>query len=173
MPTFSHWGAYEVEVAGGEIAAVHPFAGDPDPSPIGQSLKDGIQHRSRIAQPAVRRGWLERGPENHGGGRGAEPFVAVSWERALDLVAGELGRVKRAHGNAAIFAGSYGWASAGRFHHAQSQIHRFLKQFGGYTASVNSYSTYPAPLFAPHAMATMSTDRLEPTTGWPGIAAHS
>ena len=26
----------------------------------------------------------------------------------------------------AVFGGSYGWASAGRFHHAQSQLHRFL-----------------------------------------------
>jgi len=45
----------------------------------------------------------------------------VSWDEALDLVAGELGRVKRDFGNQAIFGGSYGWASAGRFHHAQSQ----------------------------------------------------
>jgi len=27
---------------------------------------------------------------------------------------------------------------AGRFHHAQSQIHRFLRLNGGYVASVNS-----------------------------------
>ncbi len=173
VPTFTHWGAYEVEVVGGEIAAVHPFAGDPDPSPIGQSLKDGIHHRSRIAQPAVRRGWLERGPENHGGGRGAEPFVAVSWDRALDLVAGGLGRVKRAHGNAAIFGGCYGWASAGRFHHAQSQIHRFLKQFGGYTASVNSYSTAAAQVIVPHVFGTKFIDMLDTMTAWPVIAEHT
>jgi hypothetical protein len=29
------------------------------------------------------------------------------------------------------YGGSYGWASAGRFHHAQSQLHRFLQKFGG------------------------------------------
>ena len=95
----------------GEIVAVHPFENDPDPSPIGQSFRDAIHHRCRVAQPMVRRGWLERGPERHGGGRGAEPFVAVGWDEALDLVAGELGRVADTHGNAAIFGGSYGWAS--------------------------------------------------------------
>jgi len=58
--------------------------------------------------------------------------VEVEWDEALDLVAGELNRVKAAHGNRAIFGGSYGWSSAGRFHHAQSQIHRFLNSFGGY-----------------------------------------
>ena len=45
------------------------------------------------------------------------------------------------HGNEAIFGGSYGWGSAGRFHHPQSQIHRFLNLLGGYTASVESYSS--------------------------------
>ena len=37
-------------------------------------------------------------------GRGREPFVPVSWERALDLVADELARVKSDHGHDAIMA---------------------------------------------------------------------
>lgn len=32
-----------------------------------------------------------------------------------------------------------GWASAGRLHHAQSQLHRFIKLFGGYTFSRHLY----------------------------------
>jgi biotin/methionine sulfoxide reductase len=50
--------------------------------------------------------------------------------------------VRDTHGPGAVFGGSYGWASAGRFHHAQSQIHRFLNTaLGGYVKSVNSYSS--------------------------------
>ena len=46
------------------------------------------------------------------------------------------------HGPGAVFGGSYGWSSAGRFHHAQSQVHRFLNiAMGGYVKSVNSYSS--------------------------------
>ena len=171
--TYTHWGAYDVEVAGGTITAVHPHGEDPDPSLIGKSFEDSVHHRSRIMQPAVRKGWLERGAENHSGGRGAEPFVAVSWDKALDLVASELGRVKEMHGNQAIFAGSYGWASAGRFHHAQSQIHRFLKQFGGYTYSVNSYSTAAAQVIMPHVVGIAFLDMLDTMTAWPVIAKHS
>lgn len=78
----------------------------------------------------VRSGWLEHGPRSNGGGRGVEPFVPVSWDRAFELVATELQRVKDTHGNKAIYGGSYGWASAGQFHHALSQIHRFLNQIG-------------------------------------------
>ena len=66
----------------------------------------------RIAGPRVRQGWLEHGPRAGANKRGGEPFVTVPWDRALDLVAGELRRVKEAHGNAAIYAGSPGWASA-------------------------------------------------------------
>jgi biotin/methionine sulfoxide reductase len=171
--TFTHWGAYDVEVDDGAIVAVHPLSEDPDPSAIGKSFENAVHHPNRVLQPAVRKGWLERGPEAHGGGRGAEPFVTVSWDKALDLVASELGRVKALHGNEAIFAGSYGWASAGRFHHAQSQIHRFLNQFGGYTYSVNSYSTAAAQVIMPHVVGLKFLDMLDTMTAWPVIAEHS
>ena len=171
--TFSHWGAYDIEVEGETITAVHDYHDDPDPSPIGQSFRDAIHHRSRIARPAVRKGWLERGPENHGGGRGAEPFVEVSWDEALDLAAGELDRVAKRHGNAAIFGGSYGWSSAGRFHHAVGQLHRFLNQIGGYTYAVNSYSTAAAQVIVPHVFGGKYLDMLDTLTAWPVIAEHS
>ena len=62
----------------------------------------------------------------------------MSWDRALDLLAQELRRTAQPE---RIFGGSYGWSSAGRFHHAQSQVHRFLNTtLGGYVRIVNSYS---------------------------------
>ena len=71
----------------------------------------------------------------------------------LPLLAGELRRVHEAHGPEAIFGGSYGWSSAGRFHHAQSQIHRFLNTtFGGYVRSVNSYSAGASSVTLPHVL---------------------
>jgi len=171
--TYTHWGAYDVEVRDGIISGVHPHASDPDPSAIGKSFEDAIHHRSRVLQPAVRKGWLERGPEGHGGGRGNEPFVAVGWDEALDLVARELDRVRRAHGNSAIYGGSYGWASAGRFHHAQSQIHRFLRQLGGYTDSKHSYSTGAAQVIIPHVLGHEFLPMVDLLTAWPVIAEHS
>jgi biotin/methionine sulfoxide reductase len=171
--TYSHWGAYDVAVEDGRITAVTPFAADPDPSAIGQSFIDAIDHPARIRRPAIRRGWLERGADAEPGSRGAEPFVEVSWDEALDRTAAALGEVKSRHGNAAIFGGSYGWASAGRFHHAQSQIHRFLNQFGGYTASVNSYSTAAAQVIIPHVLGRPFLDLLDTSTAWPVIARHS
>ena len=173
VQTSLHWGAYQVEVQDGRIVAAHPFTEDPDPSPIGKSIPDVVQHPCRVSQPMVRKGWLERGPERRGGGRGTEPFVPVSWNEALELVAGELRRVRDAFGNAAIFGGSYGWASAGRFHHAQSQLHRFLNQFGGYVRSVNTYSYAAGEVIVPHVLGYDWTYVRDGATSWPVIARHA
>ena len=171
IQTYTHWGAYDIEVADDRIVAVHADENDPDPSLIGQSYGDALDHRVRVAQPMVRKGWLDNGPDSRQA-RGTEPFVAVSWDEAFDLVAGELDRVKAAHGNSAIFGGSYGWASAGRFHHAQSQLHRFLNQHGGYSYSVNSYSTAAAQVIIPHVFGMRFLDMLDSLTVWPVIVAH-
>ena len=136
----SHWGVFEPVTAEGRIVAARPFAHDPHPSPILRSIPDAVHHRSRVAQPAVREGWLKHGPGKGNEGRGGDRFVSVSWDRALDLVEQELKRVIATHGNEAIYAGSYGWSSAGRFHHAKSQLQRFLVQIGGFTSSKDTYS---------------------------------
>lgn len=135
----THWGHYQVTSEDGRIVEVSGSPPDGDPSPIGQSLLDAMDPNCRISRPAVRKGYLE-GRDGHQAGRGAEPFVEVSWEHALGLAARAISDTIEKHGNAAVFGGSYGWASAGRFHHAQSQIHRFLNILGGYTGSVNTYS---------------------------------
>ncbi len=157
--TLTNWGAYEIETDGEEITAVHPFAKDPDPSPIGQSLK--AVRKSRVARPAIRESWFRNGPGSNPELRGQEPFVEVEWDVALDLLAAELDRVRSEYGNQAIFGGSYGWASAGRFHHALSQIHRFLNSIGGYTYSVDDYSIAAGHVITPHIFGFSFDDMMD------------
>jgi len=171
--TSTHWGTYRVEARDGRIIAVKPFELDPDPSPIGQSLIGALTHPCRVTRPMVRKGWLEKGPAGTGAGRGSEPFVALSWTEATELAARELQRVKREHGNEAIFGGSYGWASAGRFHHAQSQLKRFLNLHGGFTASVNSYSYGAGAVVVPHLVGHEYADAVGCAMSWDQIAEHS
>ncbi len=152
IPTSTHWGNFRVETENGRLKTVRPAEHDTRPSKIGQSLLDAQDGGSRIARPAVREGYLKRPGRSDGSGRGAEPFVAVPWDEALDLAADALGRTVAEHGNEAIFGGSYGWASAGRFHHSQSQLHRFLNQLGGYVYSIQSYSTGTAQVIIPHVL---------------------
>ena len=170
--TATHWGTYRGEVRGGRLVALHPFEGDPDPSPIARNVPASLDHPARIRRPAVRRSFLEKGHAAGGEGRGAEPFVEVGWDEALDLVAAEVDRVGATHGNEAIFGGSYGWASAGRFHHAQSQLHRFLNCVGGYTRSVNAYSYAAAQVIVPRVLGD-SRGLLHGHTSWSSVAEHA
>ncbi|MFY0611582.1 MAG: molybdopterin-dependent oxidoreductase [Hyphomicrobiaceae bacterium] len=150
--TSSHWGAFEVTTEKSKIVAVAPFAADPTPSAIPEAIPAAVHHRSRVLRPSIRRGWLERGRERAQSRRGADDFVEVPWDEALDIAATEIDRVRKSHGNGAIYGGSYGWASAGRFHHALSQIHRFLNCAGGYVSSYGSYSTGAAQAIMPHVL---------------------
>jgi biotin/methionine sulfoxide reductase len=169
--TSSHWGTYRVETDDGVVKALHGFEEDDDVSPIGSGIIDVLDAPSRIKAPMVRKSWLESGPGSNNHLRGAEPFVEVTWEQAEKLVAGELNRVKSQFGNEAIFGGSYGWSSAGRFHHAQSQLHRFLKCIGGYTRSVGSYSFAAAEVIVPHVLGDFWALLLE-TTSWKSVIEH-
>lgn len=160
MPAYtaSHWGIYEVEGADA-TAVLKPWREDGDPSPIGLHMLAASRDPLRITRPAVRRGWLERrrgAPQSDAGAqRGRDTFIEVSWEEAIELAGGAIRQVRSEHGNRAIFGGSAGWASAGRFHHAQSQLHRFLNCAGGYVRSVDSYSNAAATVLLPHVVASM------------------
>src|SRR5262249_20053677 len=100
------------------------------------------------------------------------PFVPVSWERALDLVAGELARVKGEHGHGAIMGGSQGWGSAGLFHDARAQTRRFLSAFGGFIDQDSNYSFGAALKFLPHVLGSAQAVT-GPLTSWSSIARHS
>lgn len=119
----------------------------------------------------MRKSYLDGGPGSCTGERGQELFVEVGWDQALDLVAGELDRVRKSFGNEAIFGGSYGWASAGRFHHAQSQLKRFLNCAGGFVRSEGNYSYNAALVLMPH-IAGNFRDHVKQATRWRTVAEH-
>lgn len=166
----SHFGTYAVTREGAALrVSQNPF--ETMKYGVMKSYEELLTSPLRIKRPAVRKSFLE-GAADHAQRRGDEPFVEVDWETALDLLARSLGDIYRDHGPAAVFGGSYGWASAGRFHHAQSQVHRFLNMLGGYTASRNTYSHGAAEVLLPHIVGT-EDDILYRGTTWPVIAEHT
>ena len=165
--TSFHWGTYRVETRDDEVVALHPFEEDPDPSPIGQGYVGVLNGPDRITAPMARKSWLEGGPGTAGALRGTDDFVEVGWDEAERLVATELRRVIDTHGNESIFAGSYGWASAGRFHHAQGHLKRFLNLMGGFTKSVNTYSLAAGEVILPHVLG--GAEFIYGATSWQSI----
>ena len=167
--TSSHWGAGVVTGQPGGNFEVRPHPDDPDPSRINENIASALRSSARIRRPAVRASFLDGTADRSGAGRGGEPFVEVGWDTALDLVARELDRVRRDHGNRAIYAGSYGWASAGRFHHAQSQLKRFLNAAGGFVRSEGNYSYHAALVLMPHILGNFRHHVTE-ATRWSTVA---
>jgi biotin/methionine sulfoxide reductase len=171
--TSSHWGAFKITASGGQIVSTSPFEQDLTPPEISRAIPAAVHHRSRVTRPSIRKGWLQnRGRAREQ--RGSDQFIELSWDEALDIAAAELKRVQGNFGNSAIFGGSYGWASAGRFHHAQGQIHRFLNTIGGYVSSFGSYSTAAAQAIIPHIFG-MDFHKFgwEHQNSWSLIAEHT
>jgi biotin/methionine sulfoxide reductase len=165
----SHWGAFSARWDGRGVE-VEPDAGDPAPSPMLDNFTDSLRHKARLQRPMVRRSWLAKTGEPRGFD-GA--FVAMPWDEVLDLLAAELSRVHKEYGAESIYGGSYGWASAGRFHHAQSQIHRFLNvAFGGYVRSVNSYSAGASAVILPHVLGSFEALSRRNVT-WDQVSQHT
>lgn len=167
----SHWGTFSVETDGDRLVGITPHPDDPAPSPLLGNVAAAAHHPSRVAEPTVRRGWWEDGP-GPDERRGRDEWLALGWDEVLDRLAGELDRVRAVAGPEAVYAGSYGWASAGRFHHAQSQLRRFFTLYGGSTVSVNTYSSGAAERILPRIVG--SDERVwRAATAWPVIAAHT
>jgi biotin/methionine sulfoxide reductase len=169
-PHSSHWGAFSAYQENGELVVL-PHPNDPDPSPLLDNIPGALRHAARVTQPMVRRGWLERGP---GGdrARGRDEFVAMDWSEVLDRTANELRRVYDTYGAGSVYGGSYGWSSAGRFHHAQGQVHRFLNSLGGYVRSVNSYSAGASAVILPHIFGSYEQASRESVT-WTDVVQNT
>ncbi|WP_158744195.1 molybdopterin-dependent oxidoreductase [Acidisphaera sp. L21] len=170
-PHSSHWGVFSARYQN-DVLEVLPHPGDPDPNGVIDNFPAALRHRARIAQPMVRRGWLENGP-GPDDRRGRDEYVPMAWDAVLDRLAEELGRVRDDFGPGAVFGGSYGWSSAGRFHHAQSQVHRFLNTtLGGYVKSVNSYSSGASSVLLPHILGGYEQVTKRNVT-WDQMAKHT
>lgn len=128
----------------------------------------------RIHQPMVRTSWLNRTTEtDHRLARGSDGYIAVSWTKALDLAAEAIAQTIEQHGNRAIYSGSYGWASAGRFHHAPSLLHRLMNCVGGSVQHEQTYSYAAAQTICPHVVGNNDCVFGGISTTWPSIAAHT
>jgi biotin/methionine sulfoxide reductase len=169
--SLAHWGAFTAHVADGRLVATSPFEHDPHPNELNAAWPEMVYAPHRVAQPYARAGWLHARRGAPRGVRGADDFVPIGWDEALDLTASEIARVRERHGNAAIFGGSYGWASAGRLHHARSLLHRFLYAAGGATMQVTNYSFGAAMILLPHVLGSLDTV-VGAVPEWRDVVAH-
>ncbi|MGO9361679.1 MAG: molybdopterin-dependent oxidoreductase [Xanthobacteraceae bacterium] len=98
-------------------------------SPHGLSCKSTIYSKDRLQFPMKRVDFDpngERNPQN----RGVSGYERISWEEALDIVAGEIRRVKREHGNGAIFSNHSSHHTWGNIGYYLCSLFRFNNAIG-------------------------------------------
>ncbi|MDD5127204.1 MAG: molybdopterin-dependent oxidoreductase [Dehalococcoidales bacterium] len=79
-------------------------------------------------------------PMKRVGARGEGRFARISWDEALDTVAGELKRVKETYGNAGIFFMA-GGGYHGSLHSGRNALPRLLSLFGGFSTNYGNISS--------------------------------
>ena len=167
FPSLAHWGAFNAVVEDGRVVACEPFGRDPAPSHMLEAMPGMVHSPLRIARPAIREGWREGKART-----GNDTFREVTWDEALDAVAQETARVRDKYGAGAILGGSYGWASAGRVHHARTLLRRFLFLGGGCVDQLSNYSFGAAQFFLPHVIGTFAPVSGQ-VTDWTSVVKHT
>jgi anaerobic dimethyl sulfoxide reductase subunit A len=79
-------------------------------------------------------------PQKRVGPKGAGQFARISWDEALDTLAGELTRVKKSYGSGAILLMTGGGYLAS-LHRGGSAAQRLLNQAGGYVTHYGNISS--------------------------------
>ena len=153
------------------MVGARPWEEDPDPTPLHQALPEMVDHPVRVTRPMVRAGYHNAGPGlGHGGARRRTLRADLVGARARPRRKRARPREARARQYAAIYAGSYGWASSGKLHHPRTLIRRLLNLYGGATDGVGNYSCGAALVVAPHILGTAAPVGMQ-ATEWRNIAA--
>ncbi|EIJ71050.1 trimethylamine-N-oxide reductase TorA [Pasteurella bettyae] len=163
--TAAHWGPLGVVVENGKVVKSGPAIPAPIENELQSVVAEQLYSETRVKYPMVRKGYLEGNKDTTL--RGHDEWVQVSWDKAFELVAGEMKRVREANGPSGIFAGSYGWYSSGALHACRTLLHRYMNVTGGFVGTKGDYSTGAAQVIMPHVLGTIEV--YEQQTSWETI----
>jgi len=94
-------------------------------------------------------------PLQRTGPRGTGQFKRISWNEALEIVAGEMQRIKEKYGNSALFV-PYGTGGYSQLTGSQT-ARRLMNLFGGCLGIYNSYSWAAINIATPYVYGTLKT----------------
>jgi molybdopterin guanine dinucleotide-containing S/N-oxide reductase-like protein len=117
--------------------------------PLSLAYKKRVFSPARIRYPMKRVDWDPTGaPGSTGPGgrnaqnRGVSKYVRISWDEALDLIAGEMRRIKATYGPTAILNQSDQHGENKVVHGPHGCMRKLLTQFGGYTLQIRDADSW-------------------------------
>jgi len=105
--------------------------------PLSLAYKKRIYSPNRIKYPLKRVDWDPNG-ERHPENRGKSKFKRISWDEALEIVAGEIKRMHKQYGPYAIFAQGDGHGETKTVHAPHGCQTLLLGKMGGFTQQVRN-----------------------------------
>lgn len=170
--SFSWHGPVHTRMVNGELVSTRGYNEAFHHNAVAASIPEYVYSPSRVKYPMVRKSYLQDGPGANREARGKEEFVRVSWDKVTELIAGELKRVIREHGNASIMTNtSTAYLTSGRINYEGGCMSRFANLMGGFTDCMTDYSTGAAQTLMPHI--TGSTDVYAQQTSWKTVMEHA
>jgi trimethylamine-N-oxide reductase (cytochrome c) len=132
-------------------------------SPFLLAYKKRAYSPNRILYPLKRVDWDpdgERNPQN----RGASKYVRISWDEAIEIITGELKRIKAEYGPEAVLSQSDGHGETQVIHTVHGSANKLLSLLGGYTLQMRNMDSWEGwHLGAKHVWGAM--DKSEEGTG--------
>jgi len=100
--------------------------------PLSLAYKKRVYSPNRILYPLKRVDWDHKG-DRYTGNRGKSGYVRISWDEALEIIVGEIMRVKEKYGPYAILSQSDGHGETKVVHGTHGCNRKLLSLLGGYT----------------------------------------
>lgn len=169
--TAAHWGILKATIKDGKVIKSEPWQKTSSvPNSLQYTIPELISN-SRIKAPMVRKSYLENPDSPKPELRGKDEWVEVKYEEAIKLVANELKKTRKQKGANSVFAGSYGWRSAGNVNVSITLLYRFMNISGGFVGIKGDYSTGAAQVILPHIVG--SAQVYEQQTAYPVVLENS
>lgn len=169
--TAAHWGILKATIKDGKVIKSEPWQKTSSvPNSLQYTIPELISN-SRIKAPMVRKSYLENPDSPKPELRGKDEWVEVKYEEAIKLVANELKKTRKQKGENSVFAGSYGWRSAGNVNVSITLLYRFMNISGGFVGIKGDYSTGAAQVILPHIVG--SAQVYEQQTTYPVVLENS
>ncbi|MBN1190073.1 MAG: molybdopterin-dependent oxidoreductase [Dehalococcoidales bacterium] len=106
-------------------------------SPYALAYKKRVYSPNRVLYPLKRVDWDPSGERNTEN-RGKSGYIRISWDEALDIIVGELKRVREKYGPEAVLSQGDVHGESKTVHTAHGCAHKFLALLGGFTVQMRN-----------------------------------